>query len=79
MYLEGSMVMYGIYNAETLEKLINTVHHIHTYTSPHEKLFTGQEGRALHLLMYANTHAIQYYSIHSLLYLRSVKEKYVLL
>ena len=27
--LENSMLMYGIYNAETLEKLINTQHHIH--------------------------------------------------
>ena len=26
MQLENSMLMYGIYNAETLEKLINTVH-----------------------------------------------------
>ena len=39
MHLEDSMVMYGIYNAETLEKLINTVHCIHNYTSLHEKLF----------------------------------------
>ena len=29
MQLENSMLMYGIYNAETLKKLINTVHHIH--------------------------------------------------
>ena len=42
MYLEDSMVMYGIYNAETLEKLINTVHYIHNITSPNEKLFMGQ-------------------------------------
>ena len=27
--LENPMLMYGVYNAETLEKLINTVHHIH--------------------------------------------------
>ena len=29
MQLENSMSMYGVYNAETLEKLINTVHNIH--------------------------------------------------
>ena len=28
MHLEDSMVMYDIYNAEALEKLINAVHHI---------------------------------------------------
>ena len=31
MQLENSMLMYGIYNAETLEKLINTVHNIHNF------------------------------------------------
>ena len=38
------MVMYSIYNAETLEQLINIVHHIHNTTSSTEKLFAGQEG-----------------------------------
>ena len=32
--LENSMLMYGIYNAETLEKLIDTVHNI-TTQQPH--------------------------------------------
>ena len=41
--LENSMVMYGVYNAETLEKLINTVHNIHNTTSSHERLFAGQQ------------------------------------
>ena len=39
MKLDNTMLMYGIYNAETLEKLINTVHEIHNVTSSHEKLF----------------------------------------
>ena len=42
MQLENSMLMYGIYNAETLEKLINTVHNIHNTTSLHERLFAGE-------------------------------------
>ena len=54
MYLEYSMIMYGIYNAETLEKLINTVHHIPNFTSPNEKLFAGQQGTALLKPIYAN-------------------------
>ena len=41
MELDDTMLMYGIYNVETLEKLINTVHEIHNVTSSHEKLFTG--------------------------------------
>ena len=30
MQLENSMLMYGVYDAEMLEKLINTVHNMHT-------------------------------------------------
>ena len=39
--LEDSMVMYGIYNAEMLEKLIDTVHLVHNVTTPNEELFAG--------------------------------------
>ena len=42
MHLEDSMVMYGVYNTDTLEKLIKTVHHMHNTKTLHEKLFTGQ-------------------------------------
>ena len=42
MQLENSMLMYGIYNAETMKKLINTVYNIHNITSLHERLFAGQ-------------------------------------
>ena len=43
MQLENSMLMYGIYNVDTSEKLINIVHDIHNTTSSHERLFTGQQ------------------------------------
>ena len=79
MHLEDSLVIYSIYNAEKLEKLMNTGHCIHSCTSPHEKLFAGQQGTALHLPMYANAQGIHHYSINSLLYLRTLKEKHVLL
>ena len=39
MQLENSMLMYGIYITETLEKVINTVHNIHNTTSLHGRLF----------------------------------------
>ena len=42
MKLENTMLMYGIYNVETLEKLINTVQEIHNITSSYEKLFAGK-------------------------------------
>ena len=38
MKLDNTMLMYGIYNTKTLEKLINTVHEIHNVTSSHEKI-----------------------------------------
>ena len=42
VHLENSRLIYGIYNAETLEKLVNTVHNIHNTTSSHERLLLGQ-------------------------------------
>ena len=75
--LEYSMLMYGIYNAETLEKLINTVHHIHNTTSSHEKLFAGQQSSLRFKSLYVNALGLQHYSITSLLYLRTVQDKYV--
>ena len=46
MKLDSAMMMYGIYNAETLEKLIKTVHRFHNTTSSHKKLFTGEQNHA---------------------------------
>ena len=37
MQLENSLLMYGVYNLETLEKPINTVHNIHNIQHPHMK------------------------------------------
>ena len=73
------MLMYGIYNAETLEKLIDTVHQIHNTTSSHERLFTGQQSSLTLRSLYTNMLGLQHYSIHSLLYLRTVQDKYIAL
>ena len=70
--LENSMLTYGVYNAETLEKLINTVHQIHTTTSLHERLFAGQKSSLTLMSLYANALGLQHYSINSLLYLRTI-------
>ena len=79
MHLEDSVVMYGIYNAETLEQLINTVHYIHNTTTSNEKLFAGYHSTTILQSLYANAKGIQHYSINSFLYLGTVKDKYVLL
>ena len=72
MQLENSMLIYGVYNVETLEKLINTVHYIHNTTSLHERLFAGQQSSLTLRSLYANSLCLHYYSINSLLYLRTV-------
>ena len=41
MQLVNLMLMYGVYNAETLEQLITTVHNLHNTTSLHARLFVG--------------------------------------
>ena len=63
MQLENSVLMYGIYNAEMLEKLINTVHHIHNTTSSHERLFVEQQSSLTLRSLYANELGLQNYSI----------------
>ena len=40
-HLEYTMIMYGIYNSDTLTELIETVHRMHNTTSRREKTFTG--------------------------------------
>ena len=42
MHIEDSMGMYGIYNAETSDKPMDNVHHIHNITTQKEKLFVGE-------------------------------------
>ena len=71
--------MYGAYNAETLEKLIRTVHDIHNATLSHERLFAGQQSSLTFRSLYANTLGLHHYSINSLLYLRTIQDKYIAL
>ena len=75
MKLDNTMLMYRIYNAETLEKLINTVQEIHNVTSSHEKLFAGEHNPTMLRLSYINALGIQQYAFNSLLFLRVVQDK----
>ena len=79
MKLDNSMLLYGIYNAEMLEKLIKTVHKIHNTTSSHEKLFAGKHNHSIFRILYAHSLGLQHYSTNSLLYLRIFQDKYVAL
>ena len=46
-HLEDSMIMYGVYNSDTLKDLIDTVHRMQNFTIWNEKTFAGK----LHDLM----------------------------
>ena len=77
MKLDNTMLMYGIYNTETLEKLINTVQEIHNITSSHEKLFAGEHNPTVFRLLYMDALGIQQYAVNSLLFLRVIPDKYI--
>ena len=73
------MLMFGVYNAETLEILITTVHSIHNTTSSHERLFVGQHSPSTFRTLYVHSLGLHQYSVNSLLYLRTYKIKYITL
>ena len=75
--LDNTMLMYGIYNADTLEKLINTVYEIHNVTSSHEKLFAGEHNPTIFRLLYTDALGVPQYAFNSLLFLRDVQDKYI--
>ena len=77
MKLDDTMLMYGIYNAENLEKLITTVHKIHNTTSSHEKLFAGKNNCSVFRILHAHSLGLQHYSTTLLLYLRIIHDKYI--
>ena len=77
MKLDNTMLMCRIYNAEALEKLINTVQQIYNVTSSHEKLFAGEHNPTIFRLLYMDALGIQQYAFNSLLFLRVVQDKYI--
>ena len=69
------MVMYSIYNSDHLEDLINTVHRLHNKSTWNERLFGGQIKDWYH--WYLSSRGVNHYAINSLLFLTTVREKYV--
>ena len=69
------MIMYGVYNIDTLEKIIWMVHKINTKSVWFERLYTGHVNKWFE--MYSSSWGAYYYAIHSLLYLRTIQEKYI--
>ena len=69
------MIMYGVYNSDTLKDLIDTVHGMQNFTTWNEKMFAGR----LHdwMELYSQDEGIHNYAINSILFLTTVREKYV--
>ena len=67
--------MYGVYNSDTLKDLIDTVHRMQNFTTWNEKTFAGK----LHDWMdiYSQDVGVCNYAINSVLFLTTVREKYV--
>ena len=78
IHLEDTLVVYGVYNTETLEKLRKTVHALHSRQSMYEKLFAWQitQDYEYYSKMHGD-HSIQHYANKSMLYLRMIKDKYI--
>ena len=74
-HLEDTMIMYGIYNSDTLTDLIDTVHRMQNFTTMSKKTFT----RKLHdwMELYAQDEGLHNYAINSILFLTTIREKYV--
>ena len=75
-HLEDTMIMYGKYNSDTLMELVNTVHQMQNVTTWKEKIFVSEMNNWLkHKL--EEIHSEFDYSMDAVLFLTTVKEKYV--
>ena len=69
------MVMYSIYNSDTLEQLIDTVHKMHNKTTWNETLFAGKLNFWYQWYIFKD--GVGHYAINSLLLLTMTRENYV--
>ena len=76
-HLEDSMIMYGSYNSSTLTSLIDIIHKIYNATTTGEKKFAGVLCKCLRdeLIKTSNQYNC---TIDSLLFLTTIREKYVM-
>ena len=74
-HLEDTMIMYGVYNSDTLTDLIDTVHRMQNFTTWNEKTFAGK----LHdwMELYSQDEGMHNHAINSVLFLTMIQEKYV--
>ena len=66
-HLEDTMIMYGVYNSDTLKDLIDMVHRMQNFTTWHKKTSAGK----LHdwMEIYSQDEGVCNYAINSILFL----------
>ena len=69
-HLEDTMIMYGVYNSDTLTDLIDTVHRMQNFTTWNEKTFAGK----LHdwMEIYSQDEGMHNYAINTVRFLATV-------
>ena len=75
-HLEDTVIMYGKYNTDTLMELVNMVHQMQNVTTWKEKVFVSEMNEWLKCRL-EDIHNEFDYSIDAVLFLTTVKEKYV--
>ena len=74
-HLEDSMIMYGVYNSDTLTELTDTVHRMQNMTMWKQRTFAGRLNQWFEMNLHQE--GMHHYAINSVLYLTSVRDKYV--
>ena len=74
-YLEDTMIMYGVYKSDTLTALVNTVQDMQNATTWKERTFAGKLTQMYQF--YLNEEGAHNFAIHSILFLTTVRKKYV--
>ena len=74
-HLEDTMIMYGVYNSDTLTELIDTVYKMQNTTTWKERTFAGKINQMYQL--YLNDEGMHHFTINSVLYLTTIREKYI--
>ena len=78
MHLENLLIMYRVYNAKTLSKLVKTAQVLHGHQMLVEQLFTGQQ-----VMVYTtyskmqDAHGVQHYITNFIIISMHIKEKYI--
>ena len=75
-HLEDTIIMYGTYNSDMLMDLIETVHKMHHVTTLRKKIFAGTMSRWIKEQI-INSNNEYSYATDSVLFLTTMKEKYV--